>query len=99
MSLIFMTAWGKTKYKITFRFIETIFAAIILNSQLCLVSSILVDLNPNELRYYPFVVNLDRCDGSCNSLDDLSDRIYVSNKTEDLNAKVFNMITRTSRDH
>ena len=59
----------------------------------------LVDLNPNELRYYPFVVNLDRCDGSCNSLDDLSDRIYVSNKTEDLNAKVFNMITRTSRDH
>ena len=58
-----------------------------------------VDLNPNELRYYPFVVNLDRCDGSCNSLDDLSDRIYVSNKTEDLNAKVFNMITRTSRDH
>ena len=59
----------------------------------------LVDLNPNELRYYPFVVNLDRCDGSCNSLDDLSNRIYVSNKTEDLNAKVINMITRTSRGH
>ena len=56
----------------------------------------LVDLNPSELCHYQFMINLDKCDGSCNSLDDLSDRICVSNKTEDVNAKVFNMITRIS---
>ena len=32
--------------------------------------------------------------GSCNTLDDLSDRICVPNKTEDVNLSVFNMIIR-----
>ena len=34
------------------------------------------NLHPSEytqrLRYYPFAVFLDRCDGSCNNLNDLS---------------------------
>ena len=44
----------------------------------------LIDLNPNELCYYPFMVNLGRCYGSCNTLNDLSSRIRVPNKTEDV---------------
>ena len=36
----------------------------------------LINLYPNEyiqgLRSYPFAVNLDRCVGSCNTLNDLS---------------------------
>ena len=56
----------------------------------------LIHLHPNEytqgLLYYPFAVNLDRCMGSCNTLNDLSNRICVPNKTEDLNLNVFNMI-------
>ena len=35
-----------------------------------------INLHPNEytqgLRYYPFPVKLDRCAGSCNTLNDLS---------------------------
>ena len=48
-----------------------------------------------------FAVNLDRCVGSCNTLDDLSSRVGVSNETEDLNLHVFNMITRisTNQEH
>ena len=50
---------------------------------------ILIDLNPDEhnegLRYYPFMVNLDRCNGICSTFNDLSNRICVPNKTEDLN--------------
>ena len=38
-----------------------------------------------ELRYYPFMVNLDKFNGRCNTLDDLSSRICVPNKTEDVN--------------
>ena len=65
----------------------------------------LTNLHPNEysqeLRYYQFAVNLDRCVGSCNTLDDLSSRVGVSNETEDLNLHVFNMITRisTNQEH
>ena len=43
--------------------------------------------------YYPFTVKLDRCVGSCNTLNDLSNKVCVPNKTEDLNLSVFNMIT------
>ena len=39
-----------------------------------------------------FAVKLDRCDGSCNTLNDLSNKIYVPNKTEGLNLSVFNLI-------
>ena len=33
-----------------------------------------------ELRYYPFAVNLDTFAKSCNSLDDLSSRLCVPNE-------------------
>ena len=49
----------------------------------------LINLHPNKynqvLCYYPFAVNLDRCVGSCNTLNDLSNRVCVSNKTGHLN--------------
>ena len=47
-----------------------------------------------ELRYYPFTVNLHECTGSCNTLDHLSNKVCVPNETEDLNLYVFNMITK-----
>ena len=46
----------------------------------------LINLHPNqynqEFCYYLFVVILDRCMGSCNTLNDLSNGICVRNKTE-----------------
>ena len=45
-----------------------------------------------EFYYYPFAVKLDRCVGSCNTLNDLSNKIYVPSKTEGLNLSLFNMI-------
>ena len=40
------------------------------------------------------MINLDRRNGSCNTLDDPLCRISVVNKREDLISNVFNMITR-----
>ena len=71
---------------------------ISLSNQQCMIEPTLINLHPNGysqgLRYYPFVVNLDRCVGSCNTLYDLSNKVCVPRKTEDLNVSVFNMITR-----
>ena len=39
-----------------------------------------------------FMVSLNKCNGSCNTLDDPFRRIWVPNKTEYVNSKVFNMI-------
>ena len=51
-----------------------------------------------ELDYYLFLVKLDRCVGSCNTLNDLSNKVCVPNKTEDLNIHVFNTITRKNNE-
>ena len=45
------------------------------------------------LHYYPFAVKLDRCAGKCITLNDLSNKVCVPNKTKDLNLNVFDMIT------
>ena len=47
---------------------------ISLNNQSCMNRPTLIDLNPDEYNqgfcYYPFIVNLERCNGRCNTLDD-----------------------------
>ena len=40
------------------------------------------------------MINLDRCIGSCSTLNELSNEVFVPNKTGDLNLSVLNMITR-----
>ena len=50
----------------------------------------LIDLNPVELKYYPFAISLDKCTGSCNVL---SEKVCVPKETKDINVTAFNMIT------
>ena len=48
-----------------------------LNDQSCMVKHNLIDLNPVELKYYQFMVRLDKPDRSCNVL---SPKICVPKK-------------------
>ena len=68
-----------------------------LSNPKCMIQPTLINLHPNEYSqefyYHSFSVKLDRCAGSCNTLNDLSNKVCVPNKTEDLNLSVFNMIT------
>ena len=66
-------------------------------NQPCLTRAAVINLNCAELTYYPFMVKLDRCDGSRNTLAlamiiDLFDRLCVPNK--DANVKIFNTFLR-----
>ena len=56
----------------------------------CMATPTLIDLNLVELKYYLFMINLDKCNGSCNIL---SPQICVPKETKDMNIKVFNTIT------
>ena len=70
---------------------------VLLSSQIRMIQRSLINLHPNEdsqeFHYYPFAVKVDRCVGSCNTLNDLSNNVCAPNKTEELNLSVFNMIT------
>ena len=63
-----------------------------LNDQPCMARLTLIDLNPDEynqvLRYYPFMVNLERSSRSCTIFDDPSGQKCVPNKIEDVNLNV-----------
>ena len=75
----------------------TIQKYVLFSNEKCEIQPTLINLHPDEysqdFRYYPFAVKLDRCVGSCNTVDDLSNKVCVPNKTEDLNLSVFNMVT------
>ena len=63
---------------------------LFLNDEPCMVRPTLTDLNPAELKYYHFIISLDKCARSCNVF---SLKISISKETKDINVKVFNIIT------
>ena len=69
---------------------------ISLSNEKCVSKPTLINLYPNqysqELHYYPFTVNVDRCVASCSNLNNLSNKVCIPIKTEDLNLSMFNMI-------
>ena len=64
-----------------------------LSNQKCKIQPTLINLHLNEysqeFHYCPFTVKLDRCVGSCSTPNDLSNKICIQNKTEDLNLSIF----------
>ena len=68
-----------------------------LRNRKCMIQPSLINLYPNEysqeLHYYPHAVKVDRCVRSFNTFNDLSNKVCVPSKSEDINIYVFNMIT------
>ena len=68
-----------------------------LSNQRRMIQPTLISLHPSEcsqeFHYHPFVVKLDICVRSCNTLNDLSDKLCVPNETKNLNLSLFNMIS------
>ena len=69
---------------------------VLLKNQKSMIQPTHINLYPNkccrEFRHNPFAVKLDRCVGTCNALNGLTNKAYVPIKT-DLNLSLFNMIT------
>ena len=63
------------------------------NDELYMIRPTFIDLNPVELKYCPFMVNLDKCNGSINVL---SPKICVPKEAKDINITVFNMIANNN---
>lgn len=45
------------------------------DNQQCTDKPTLIDLSLEELHYHTFIINLDRCDESCNTVEDPINRI------------------------
>ena len=58
-----------------------------LNDKPYMIRPTLIDLNPVELKYYPFMISLDKCSGV------LSPKISVPKQIKDINVKAFSITT------
>ena len=50
-----------------------------------------IDLNHVELNCDLFMISLDKCNGICNAIDDLTTKICVPSKTKDVNKRFKNI--------
>ena len=63
-----------------------------LDNQPCLTRKTIVNTNKNEPRYYPFSIELNKCSGSCDTLDNPYAKNCLSNKTVKRDVKIYDML-------
>ena len=71
-------------------------SCISLNNQAFKVRPEIVNVNSNEPIFYPFIIKTSKCSGSCNNINDPYVKICVTDVVQDLNVKVFNLMSRTN---
>ena len=69
---------------------------ISINNQGCKIRPEIVDVSSNNPIFYPFSVKINRRSGNCNSINDLYAKICVPDVVQNLNVKVFNLMSRTN---
>ena len=66
-----------------------------MNNQECNIRTKIINLNTNELMFYPYSIKINRCTGSCITIDDPYTKICVPDQIKNTNVKVFNQMSRT----
>ena len=66
------------------------------NNQKCKIRREIINLHTNEPLFYPFNIKINKCKGSCNTINDPYAKICVPDKIKNTNVKVFNLMSRTN---
>ena len=66
-----------------------------MNNQECKIRTEIINLNTNELMFYPYSIKINKCKGSSNTINDPYAKICVPNEIKNTNVKV-NLISRTN---
>ena len=56
----------------------------------------IININSNEPFFYPYRVNIRKCNASCNNINDPYANLCVPDVVKNINIKVFNIISRTN---
>ena len=67
-----------------------------MNNQECKMRTEIINLNTNETIFYPYSIKINRCKGSCNTINNPCAKICVPDQSKDTNVKVFNLMSRTN---
>ena len=50
----------------------------------------------NEPTFYPYSIEVNKCSGSCNNINDPYSKLSVPDVIKNINIKVFNLLSRTN---
>ena len=67
-----------------------------MNNQECKIRTEIININTNEPLFYPYNIKINRCKGSCNTINDPHAKKYVPDQIKNTNVKVFNLMSRTN---
>ena len=75
--------------------VNTLECSFVINRK-CMPRPKILDVNEGvgETLFYPYNVLVNKCSGSCNTLDDLAAKICVPNIIKNVNVKVYNSLMR-----
>ena len=65
-----------------------------MNNQKCKIRSEIISVNTDELVFYPYSITINKCKGSCNTINDPYAKLCVPDVIKNVNVKVFNLISR-----
>ena len=63
-------------------------------NQKCMSRPKTIDLNKDELIFYPLSIKVNKCGGNCNNINDPMAKLCVPDTVKDVNIKVFNLLAR-----
>ena len=67
-----------------------------MNNQECKIKSEIINVNTNEPMFYPHTIKINKCKGSCNTINDPYAKLCVPDTIKNINVKVFNLMSRTN---
>ena len=67
-----------------------------MNNQKSKIRSEIINFNTNEPMFYPCSITVNKCKGSCNTINDPYAKLCVPDIIKNINVKVFNVLSRTN---
>ena len=67
-----------------------------MNNQECKIRPEIINRNTNEPLFYTYSIKINKCKGSCNTVNDPHAKICVPDNIKNTNVKVFNLMSRTN---
>ena len=63
---------------------------VLMNNQEFKVRPQVVNINSDNHFFYPYSIQVNKCSGSCNNINDSYSKLCVPNAVKNINAKAFN---------
>ena len=63
-------------------------------NQECMVRPKIIDVNKNEIVFYSLSIEVNKCSGNCNNINDPMAKLCIPDIIKDTNIKVFNILAK-----